>query len=1357
MSILNWKNKALGYTPQGGGGKGGGSGGGGATQQSNQYQSLSPWAQPYISSLLGAAQQQVFNTQSTPASDGYYTDAQGNKVSSDVAKNWQGTPTRDPETGQISYSGTSPYQYVAGTPAGTEITGINPYKAYGYQGAGMSAADQAAAQAAVAGFTPLQQQAYQGAANLQLPGQFDQGSSFANQAGQGALNTTGQAAQYGAAGANYGAAGSQFGAAGAQQALQNSQNAINQASGYGAQGAGYGASAAGLAPGAQQYGQTAANVGMQGLGYGSGAAGYGAQGANIGQGVASMSTNPNAVQSYMNPYIQNSLQPQLNLLAQQTGIQSAAQQGAATQAGAFGGSRSALANSLVQQAGNMAQQQAIGQGYNTAYNNAMNQMNQAAQLGMQGTAQGIQGQQAGMQGLNTAITGQQAGISGLGQAGNLYGQGMQGASVGLSGVGQQINAGNLGLQGAQTGIQGAQAGMQGSNVGLQGVGAQQAGYGMAGTQGVNLANIGANKLASQQSILGTQNTYGGQQQQQNQNVINAGMTNYQTGQQYPMTQLQQLKNLISGFGTTDTTTTAQQAQPSTATQLAGLGTAGVAGLALANKAAKGGLMKGYAAGGEVKLAGGGITALNRKALLSPDSISPKQLEASTKDGAIAAPVSGIAQAIQLADKVQGQNASALEQKPPQGTIMDELQAKADQMDQAKAMQEMLPKAIAVLKHKIESAMQEGDVQLAQKYAAELQQLTQMAQQQAPAQEAPSAPAPEGIEKIAPQAGQMAQTEQPQGIDAAPSNLPEQTMAQGGIATFSSRGYVDSDEYQTKEEADDEELQQLFGTGSENDFVQAVAARGKQSEMHPSAGIKILSEPVTSTGKGHKYEADVIKEAKRIGLPESIALHALYKETGGLKDPESARSKAGAIGVMQLMPATAKELGVNPHDPMENIQGGVGYLKKMYDKYQDPRLTLMAYNAGPGRVDKALKSREGLASLPMETRNYKKGGVSESDYDSSSLLDDESMASGTDNAYLNRSRNLVQGVKNIGSAFTNPENYDLYKLYQENIGNPFANAASRFANETPEEQAAKFRSYSQTPKEPTAAPAAEQKAAAPAQAKPAAPGITDLDPSKRIFPTPADNMVNPTREELGATPQLAAIKQAQSEVSGGQQPDIYQELMADIKSRREDSKKQREQNNLLALMQAGFGMAASKNINPLGAVGEGGMQGLGALTQFRKQEGDEAKDIASQQLGLYKYKSAQENAKANLEESKRYHDIIGGAKTDPEDLKINRFNTALSRNPQITELNRLMSEEQKQGTLTPERYTQYQTNIQKVTKALAGQYGVTPDVAVQLAPITDPVKVKEPGFLDRIFGSSKPQVSTVSPDRQQELNAKYNLN
>jgi hypothetical protein len=89
-------------------------------------------------------------------------------------------------------------------------------------------------------------------------------------------------------------------------------------------------------------------------------------------------------------------------------------------------------------------------------------------------------------------------------------------------------------------------------------------------------------------------------------------------------------------------------------------------------------------------------------------------------------------------------------------------------------------------------------------------------------------------------------------------------------------------------------------------------------------------------------------AQRIGVRPELALAVMHKESRGRTD---ALSPKGARGPMQLMPDTARELGVNPDDPYENITGGLTYLKRQLDDFGNERLALAAYNAGPGAVKK----------------------------------------------------------------------------------------------------------------------------------------------------------------------------------------------------------------------------------------------------------------------------------------------------------------------------------------------------------------------------------------------------------------------
>lgn len=102
----------------------------------------------------------------------------------------------------------------------------------------------------------------------------------------------------------------------------------------------------------------------------------------------------------------------------------------------------------------------------------------------------------------------------------------------------------------------------------------------------------------------------------------------------------------------------------------------------------------------------------------------------------------------------------------------------------------------------------------------------------------------------------------------------------------------------------------------------------------------------------RYRGEYLQAAKdaarRYGIPEDLFLRLVQQESGW--NP-SARSHKGAMGLAQLMPATARRLGVDPHDPHENLDGGARYLAQQYRSFGDWRLALAAYNAGPEAVRK----------------------------------------------------------------------------------------------------------------------------------------------------------------------------------------------------------------------------------------------------------------------------------------------------------------------------------------------------------------------------------------------------------------------
>jgi len=159
---------------------------------------------------------------------------------------------------------------------------------------------------------------------------------------------------------------------------------------------------------------------------------------------------------------------------------------------------------------------------------------------------------------------------------------------------------------------------------------------------------------------------------------------------------------------------------------------------------------------------------------------------------------------------------------------------------------------------------------------------------------------------------------------------------------------------------------------------AATATRVQSATVSSVQSNLAIEQAMSLTQLIDRWAPYIKEAsRRFGVAEDWIRAVMRMESGGRTlsaDKRPITSRAGAMGLMQVMPDTYRELqqqyglGTNPHDPRDNILAGTAYLRWLHEKYGYPKM-FAAYNAGPGTLEAQMA---GLRNLPTETRAYVRG-------------------------------------------------------------------------------------------------------------------------------------------------------------------------------------------------------------------------------------------------------------------------------------------------------------------------------------------------------------------------------------------------
>ncbi|WP_040212424.1 lytic transglycosylase domain-containing protein [Clostridium polynesiense] len=213
------------------------------------------------------------------------------------------------------------------------------------------------------------------------------------------------------------------------------------------------------------------------------------------------------------------------------------------------------------------------------------------------------------------------------------------------------------------------------------------------------------------------------------------------------------------------------------------------------------------------------------------------------------------------------------------------------------------------------------------------------------------------------------------------NKPEQILGLQILSSFMKKSLGDGPAF-------DLVLEALIKSSSQNDnfniFDSHSNSRGENLNSLP---INIKNQEKTDELKGAAYKPGAVinknssekmeiinravdKYSKEYDV-DSKLIHAIIKQESNY-NPNSV-SKAGAMGLMQLMPENCVEDGVkDPFDIEDNIRGGIKQFKGYLNRYKDIEMSLMAYNAGPGTVKRrGVKSIDDVYKMPKETQHYVK--------------------------------------------------------------------------------------------------------------------------------------------------------------------------------------------------------------------------------------------------------------------------------------------------------------------------------------------------------------------------------------------------
>ena len=415
--------------------------------------------------------------------------------------------------------------------------------------------------------------------------------------------------------------------------------------------------------------------------------------------------------------------------------------------------------------------------------------------------------------------------------------------------------------------------------------------------------------------------------------------------------------------------------------------------------------------------------------------------------------------------------------------------------------------------------------------------------------------------------QNAQAEQPQmeeqmaqpdvGLSQIP--IPERQYAGGGIIAFEEGGDVDEDfAYQMALEDQD------MNMGSSIDEIFNMAKYGNREMPTENAGVGIrYREPIPAgASKG--------VEPSENGLAR-LRAQIMEKESGGRRYDKQGNlltSSKGALGEMQVMPATARDpgFGIRPardNSPDELRRVGDEYAAVLLNRYRDPKLAMIAYNMGPGATDRWLASGADPRRLPKETQGYIRG---------------VSLAQGGSVRHFQEGGFGVE-FGGTGSNFaSNPREFEEEKVEPNYVIDPMTGQAL-------------FSGYKVNPsvkpqvkKEATKAAPKEEKA----QAKQDEPDL-----QSRFNNFIQQQQANPERN-------------------------IFAEMMARNEKQREENKKSAAEDRNLAMLASGLGILGGTSPYAMVNIGQGGAKGVEFLGASKARRASELNALSNADLKAMYY-------------------------------------------------------------------------------------------------------------------------------------------